>query len=241
MPVALWELLLAAAVTAGGAAVQSAVGVGFAMVSVPLLAILDGDLAPVPQLLLALPLTTTMAWRERHAIELRGVGWVLAGRAPGAALGLLLLKTLDGRALDALIGVLVLLAVLVVASKAVVRRNPRTEFAAGMAAGTSGLVASIGGPPLALLYRDDRGEVVRSNLAVIFMVGLSVSILVRVGAGEIAASDVEVALWLLPGLVAGFLFGGRLLAHFEGRRLRTALLGLSGMAAAVLIVKSTLG
>ncbi len=238
MPVALWELLLAALITAGGAAVQSAVGVGFAMVSVPLLAIVDGTLAPVPQLLLAVPLTASMAWRERHAIELRGIGWVLAGRAPGAALGLWLLKTLDGRALDALIGAMVLAAVIVVASKAAVRRTPRAEFAAGMAAGTSGLVASIGGPPLALLYRDDRGEVVRSNLAVIFTVGITVSILVRAGAGEIVGTDVEVALWLLPGLVAGYLLGGRLLARFEGRLLRAALLGLSGMAATVLILKS---
>ncbi len=238
MPVALWELVLAAVITAGGAAVQSAVGVGFAMVSVPLLAILDANLAPVPQLLLAVPLAASMAWRERHAIELRGIGWVLAGRAPGAALGLLMLKSMDGRALDALIGAMVLGAVIVVASKATVRRTARTEFAAGMAAGTSGLVASIGGPPLALLYRDDRGEVVRSNLAVIFTIGITVSILVRAGAGEIGGTDVQVALWLLPGLVAGYLLGGRLLARFEGRLLRAALLGLSGMAAVVLILKS---
>ncbi len=241
MPVALWELVLAAVITAGAAAVQSGVGVGFAMVSVPLLALIDGRLSPVPQLLLTVPLAFSMAWRERHAIELSGVWWVLAGRLPGAALGLVLLKTVDGRALDALIGLVVLGAVLVLASRTTIRRTRPAEFAAGMAAGTSGLVASIGGPPLALLYRNDRGEVVRSNLATIFTVGLLVSILVRAGADEIAATDVEVALWLLPALAVGYLAGGRLLAHFEGARLRRALLGLSGAAGAVLVMKSLAG
>ncbi len=241
MPVALWELVLAALITAGAAAVQSGVGIGFAMVSVPLLALIDGSLSPVPQLLLTVPLAFSMAWRERHAIELRGVGWVLAGRLPGAAIGLALLKLVDTRALDALIGLVVLGAVVVVAGRATVPRNPRTEFAAGVAAGTTGLVASIGGPPLALLYRDARGEVVRSNLAVIFSIGLLVSIVARAGAGEIAGTDVEVALWLLPALAAGFLVGGRLLRHVEGGRLRTALLGLSALAATALILRSWLG
>ncbi len=238
MPVPLWELAAAAVITMLAAAVQSTVGIGFAMVSVPLLALLDARLAPVPQLLLAVPLAVAMAVRERHAAELAGVGWVLAGRLPGAALGLVLLKVASGDVLNALVGVMVLGAVVVVAGRATVRRTPATQFAAGVASGTSGLVASIGGPPLALLYRDARGAVVRSSLATIFSVGIMLSVAVRAASGEMSFTDVEVALWLALPLAAGFLAGGRFLRSVEGKWLRRALLGLSGAAALLLIGRS---
>ena len=51
-----------------------------------------------------------MAWRERHAIQPRSLGWILAGRIPGAALGVLLLKLAGDRALDVLIAGSVLAA-----------------------------------------------------------------------------------------------------------------------------------
>jgi hypothetical protein len=83
-------LLVAALVTFLSACVQGTLGFGFAVVSVPLLSLLHPALAPVPQLLLALPLTLSMAVRERHAIDLRGVGFVVSGRIVGLALGVAL-------------------------------------------------------------------------------------------------------------------------------------------------------
>ncbi len=240
MPVPVWELIVAGVVTAAAAAVQSTVGIGFALVSVPVLALLDARLAPVPQLLLAVPLAVAMAVRERHAMELRGVGWVLAGRLPGAAIGLILLKLASGDALNGVVGSMVLAAVLIVAGKAQVRRTPATQFGAGVASGATGLVAAIGGPPLALLYRDARGPVVRSSLAAIFSVGITLSVVVRAFAGEMSLTDVEVALWLALPLAAGFLAGGRVLLHVDERILRNALLTLSGLAAVALIARSVL-
>ncbi|MCL1692867.1 MAG: sulfite exporter TauE/SafE family protein, partial [Actinomycetia bacterium] len=59
-------LITALIVTFIAAAIQGVVGMGFAMVSVPILALINPSLAPVPQLLITLPLTISMAWRERH-------------------------------------------------------------------------------------------------------------------------------------------------------------------------------
>ena len=157
MPADPWILALAFAITVGAGLVQGTIGFGLAVVSVPVLSLLDRDLAPVPQLLIALPLALAMVWREWRHLDLSGVGWVLAGRFPGAALGVVLLKLFSERALDVLIAGLVLAGVAIVASGVVIRLNPFTKLAAGIASGTMGLVATIGGPPLALLYQCSPG------------------------------------------------------------------------------------
>ena len=82
---------LAMLTTASAAAVQGTVGLGFALISVPLLALLHPDLAPEPQLFIMLPIGISMALRERDAMDLTGVGWLLTGRIPGALIGVFLL------------------------------------------------------------------------------------------------------------------------------------------------------
>ena len=59
MPLVIW--ILAFVITGGAAAVQGVAGVGFAMIAVPVLALIDPRLAPVPQLLVVIPLTMYMA------------------------------------------------------------------------------------------------------------------------------------------------------------------------------------
>src|SRR5687768_11992248 len=63
-------MIVAWVVTAASAWLQGAIGFGFAVVSVPVLALAHPALAPVPQLLLSVPLTVVMAVRERHAMDL---------------------------------------------------------------------------------------------------------------------------------------------------------------------------
>lgn len=213
-------------------------GIGFAVISVPLLGLLDSDLAPVPQLLVTLPLALAMVGRERYAIDLSGVGWIIVGRIPGLIIGLVLLKIVSDRALDLVIGLIVLGAVLILSTGASLKRNPVTQVTTGTVSGVTGLVASIGGPPLALLYRDAKGAMLRSSLAAVYTIGVTLSIAGRWATNEIDRSDVAVALLLFPALVVGFFLGSRYLARIEGRPLRIAILVISALAAIGLIVKS---
>jgi uncharacterized membrane protein YfcA len=231
-------LAIALAVTVLAAGVQSTVGIGFAVISVPLLGLLDSDLAPVPQLLVTLPLTLAMVGRERYAIDLSGVGWIIVGRIPGLIIGLVLLKIVSDRALDLVIGLIVLGAVLILSTGASLKRNPVTQVTTGTVSGVTGLVASIGGPPLALLYRDAKGAMLRSSLAAVFTIGITLSIAGRWVTDEIDRSDVAVALLLFPALVVGFFLGSRYRTRLEGRPLRIAILVISALAAIGLIVKS---
>ncbi|MBT8201996.1 MAG: sulfite exporter TauE/SafE family protein [Acidimicrobiia bacterium] len=241
MPVDPWILLIAFAITVAAGLVQGTIGFGLAVVSVPLLSLLDRDLAPVPQLLIALPLAVAMVWREWRHLDLSGVGWVLTGRLPGALLGVFLLKVVSETALDVLIGGLVLVGVAIVASGVVIRLSPVTKFAAGVASGTMGLVASIGGPPLALLYRDVAGGRLRSSLNAIFAIGIIVSITIRVLAGEITGDDIRVGVVLLPAAFVGLWLSRFFTDQIEGAALKNAVLAVSALAAAGLLVRSVLG
>ena len=225
-------LIAALIVTFVAALIQGVVGVGFAMVSVPILALIDPSLAPVPQLLITMPLTISMAWRERHYVQFSGVGWILGGRIPGVIIGVALLAIATQAALD------LLLAVAIIASGYHVARTPYTDFGAGVLSGVSGLVASIGGPVLALLYSRDDGPTRRSNLAVIFTIGLAITLTARITSGNISWSDARVALVLFPALAAGYLVSLRLKNRVPQEVARYAILLLSLSGATGLIIRA---
>jgi uncharacterized membrane protein YfcA len=231
-------LITALVVTFAAAAIQGVVGMGFAMVSVPILALIHPSLAPVPQLLITLPLTVAMAWRERRHIGLSGIGWIIGGRIPGAIIGIGLLAVATQQTLDIAIALVVLGAVAIIASGFHVKRTRLSEFGAGLASGVSGFIASIGGPPLALLYTRDDGPTVRSNLAAIFTLGLTITISARFVSGNIAFTDVRVAVILFPALVAGYFVSFRFKNRVSQGAVRNAILVLSLFGAVGLIIRA---
>ena len=234
--------MLAAAVIsllAGG--VQGTVGFGMAVVSVPLLTLLDPALTPLPQLLVAVPITLWAAWRERAALDLEGIGWIVAGRIPGAALGASIVTIASDRLLDGLIATIVIGFALATAGRWTVPLNRGTRATAGFAAGVSGTVSAIGGPPLALLYRHSAGGTVRSSLGAVFAIGLGINLAALVTADAFTARDVAVAAWLVGPVLAGFALSRRLHRWVEGPVLARSITGLSLAAAVALAVRALLG
>jgi len=239
MSVLIWALAIA--ITAAAATVQGTVGVGFAMLSVPLLSLLHPELAPAPQLLVALPLTIGMAFRERRAIDLRGIGWILVGRLPGAFLGVFLLGVATARVLDAFIGIVVLGAVIIIGTGFHLKRTRMTKTLAGVASGTTGVVSSIGGPPIALIYSSEESDTIRSTLAVIFTFGVTTSAFFRWLSGNFTMRDVEVAAVLLPAVLAGLYISVRIKDKVSRERVRAAIIIVCGIAAAALLLRAVAG
>jgi len=231
-------LIIALLVTFFAAAIQGVVGIGFAMVSVPILALIDPALAPVPQLLVTIPLTISMAWRERSHVQFANVTWIVAGRIPGVLLGVGLLAVATQRSLDLAIAAMVLLAVGIIASGHNVRRTKVTEFGAGALSGVLSFVASIGGPPLALLYSRDDGPTRRSNLAVVFTIGLIVTLIARTASGNMTWDDVLVALILFPALALGYASSLRFKSLVPQRFAKVTILVLSTAGAVGLIIRA---
>ena len=240
LPVPPAVLAIALVMTAVSAALQGTIGFGFAVLSVPVLSLVDPVLAPVPQLLVSIPLTVSMTVREREHVDLRGVGWVLIGRLPGAAIGVALLKLAEQRWLDVLLAMMVLLAIGLLVSGADVKRRPSTELGAGVLSGVMGMVASTGGPPLALLYRNEKGPTIRGTLAAIFTIGLLITLVTRIVAREITWLDVHLGVLYVPALLVGLWVSKYLHGRVEGRPLRIAILIVSATAAIGLLARATL-
>jgi uncharacterized membrane protein YfcA len=241
LPVSTLELVIALAVTAFGALVQGMFGIGFGVISVPILALVNPILAPVPQLLLAVPLAWSMAWRERVHIERRGAAWLIAGRAPGVLIGLGLLAIATQRTLDVGIALSVLVAVAILGTGLTVPRNHATEFGTGIVAGVMGMVASMGGPPAALLFKDEEGPVIRATLALFFSFGLVVTLIGRIAGGKITGDDVILALLLMPALGAGYVASSRLRSKVDAAPLKPVILGLATVAAGGLLIRAFTG
>src|SRR5690606_6096198 len=202
-------LVVAVFVTFVATVVQGTVGLGLGLLSVPILTLVDPVLTPVPQLIITVPLTLMMLNGESHAIEWPAVVRVSTARVVGIGAGIGLLTIADERLLDIMIGLAVLLAVAIISSGGTVRRHRTSQIVAGVISGTSGTISSIGGPPLALLFRRESGSFVRANLAAIYLIGLLMMIAARAISGYVAGKDVVIALWLAPAVFIGYLVARR--------------------------------
>ncbi len=100
------------------------------------------------------------------------------------------------------------------------------------------MVASMGGPPAALLFKDERGPTIRATLALFFSVGLVVTVIVRAVAGKITTDDVILAVALLPALVAGYVTSSRLRGRVDARSLKPTILAISTLAAVGLLIRA---
>lgn len=232
-----WLIVVSMLIVFVGALVQGTVGVGLGMLGAPLLALVDPDFVPVGILLPVVPLSLTMAWRERHHVDRAGLGWAISGRVPGTLLGAWVVSRADGSALSLMIGVVVLLAV--AASLAGVRFAPtrRNLAIAGAASGFTGTSAGIGGPPMALTYQHGDPARIRSTLAVYFMIGLTISFVTLLIGGAIDGRQVELGLLLVPASILGTIVAPPFARRVPASRVRLSVLLLCAASALVLIVE----
>jgi uncharacterized protein len=234
-----WLPLLAAnAAVACGAGVQGAVGFGMALLAAPLLVLIRPELVPGPLLINGLALTLLVARRERDSIDLAGVKWALVGRVPGVALGALALAVVPAKRLMLLDGLVVLAGVALGASRARLSPTRPILLGAGLLSGVFGTIASIGGPPLALVYQNEPGPKLRGTLAGYFIVGALMSLVALIGVGRYGASELAWTLLLLPGTVLGFAVSNRLTGWVDAGRTRRAVLGITTAAGVAAVLRS---
>jgi uncharacterized protein len=231
-----FDWAVALTIVAIAACAQGSLGFGLGLLAAPVLALVDGRFVPGPLLILALVLTVMVAFRERGRLDLRGVKWAVIGRVPGSVLGVLAVVALPDDVLLVVFAVLVLAAVVISIVGWDVQPEPVTLFAAGATSGLMGSITSIGGPPMAIVYQHRSGQELRATLALFFVFGSSLSIVLLSIAGEIEPADVGRAAALLPAVFVGY-FASRYAGRWLDRGLmRPMLLGFSAGAAILLLV-----
>jgi uncharacterized membrane protein YfcA len=199
-------MVLAALAAFAGAAVQSASGLGFALVLSPaLFAVMDPEEAVTAVLLLGAALCA-LVLVESHRVATHGLVRLLVPAAPGLAAGVLLLAALSQESLQVGVGVAV------IAAAGWQRRRTPVRIPAAAAGFLSGVLTtsiSINGPPLALWLESERvpPATFRATLAAAFLlldvagVGL---ILAREGADTVDLGRLGP---LLACVLAGYALG----------------------------------
>lgn len=231
------DLALANAVVALAALVQAVSGIGFAMIAVPLLALIDLSYVPGPSLFAMMGLSAVMAIRERQELDQRGFLALLPGLAVGTVVGALALGMLPESWMGLLFGSMVLIA-LTVGQIGIVPRQSRPVFAAsGMVAGLMGTMSGIHGPALAVLYQDASPRAARATIALIFVIASGLSLLSLHIQQLFSQADVLEGLALWPGVLSGYLLATGVGHHISDTAARYTMLGLAALSALLLVAQ----
>lgn len=230
-------LLLLSVAVAASAFVQGAVGIGFALIIAPTLALVDPSTLPVTLLILMLPLNFIVAWRERAAIDRSGATWITAGRFVGTFLGMAVLVALSVRQLEIAVGLFTVLAAVIALASPPFEPTRPSAVGVGLFTGVTETATGIGGPPLALLYQHAAGPVLRSTVATCFLVGELISLVILALGGRVHPSQLTAALWLMPAVLLGTAASRLAHAHINGPALRIAVLVFSIVSGAALMLK----
>jgi uncharacterized membrane protein YfcA len=235
------ELSMVLAAVGLGAAIQGSIGFGYALVAAPVFALVLPSALPATLLLLAIPLTAAMAVRERAHVDIPSFVIITTGRAVGAVIGVAILLAVPSDFLSILFGSMIMLGASLSAFRPTIEAGARARFAAGVASGAMGTSAAIGGPPLALVYRDRPGPELRSTLALSFLVGMAFSLTGLAVAKQLHGWHALLALVLLPPLLLGLAVSGVAARWLDQRWLRPTVLGFAAISGLVAVIKGLAG
>ncbi len=203
----------AAAVFLLAAVAQAVTGFGFALVAVPLLALVtDSVTAVVATTAVSLLLTGLVGYRERaHVQRPTAVRFVVAGLV-GMPLGLVALVRLDERALTILVAAGVLLCAGLLWSGADVPGGARTQWGTGVLSGALLTSTGMNGPPIVLTMQalSLGPRPFRATLQVIFFGQDAVAVVAFAVLGYLDPAVAMCAAAAAVGVPAGWWVGDRL-------------------------------
>ena len=228
-------IIIAGLVVAAGVLVQGGVGYGMALVAAPLLTLVDPTLVPVPLILLTSMHAVLAVVRDGQHADWSGIGWAMLGRLPGTGLGVLAVVALSQRVFSLMVGVGVLACVVLSLLTWRPRPRPGSLVLAGLASGVGGTAASIGGPPIALLYQDAAGPRVRGTIGGYFVLGSVISIAALAAAGQVTSGSLVNTVLLTPFLLVGFALSGPVRRVLDNGWTRRAVLAVAAASATLLI------
>jgi len=232
------EWLAATAVVFSGTVVQGSIGFGVALLSAPLLYLVNPMLVPAPMIVVGMSVPTLVFLRERRHVDAREILRVLPGIATGVAAAAVVLTWVSSGTLELLFGVLVLAAVaLSVGMRPPARPGWGTLFIAGGMAGFMSTTTSIGGPPLALVFQNRSGGHLRGTLSACFVpIGL-LSLVALYATGHLGTVQVIAGVSLVPAVALGFWVSACTARALDHGWLRWAVLAVSAVAGIVAVVR----
>lgn len=219
--------------------VQRLSGQAFGMIAAPLVALVAPEYLPAGLLLLGIVVGLSSTAVDLSALAPKEIGPGFFGRALGGVLAALIAARLASTdTLSLLIGAVVLIAVALSVLGWRVAIRPVTLVTAGVAAGLMGTLTAIGAPPMAMLYQYEPAKRARAMQNAFFFWGMCVSVLALWWQGLVTQAHLVFALSLLPAIGVGLVISMPVAKRMEKQTVRPYALGLSTVAALVLIVRT---
>jgi uncharacterized membrane protein YfcA len=237
LPVTPVELALAIALVVVGSVVQGSIGFGMAVVSAPILLLINPAFVPAPIVLAAMLLVILVAVRERRDVIAEDIGFAVLGRVIGTLPGAYAIGVLPGGAYELLFAALVMTGVVLSALGWQVSPTPRHVILASIVSGFMSVVASIGGPPMALLYQNEEGPRIRATISAIFTIGGVITLAGLRWAGRFGPAELLLGLLLMPGVVVGFSISHYTTTWIDRARIKPAVLAISALSALVVMLR----
>ena len=233
-------LIVIAVVVAFAAMVQIATGFGFALVCVPLLAlVVDPHIAVLIALQVGMLGALYQTVEGRRQVDPGVVTRLIIAGFVGLPVGVWVYARSSPQVLKLLIGLVILAAVALLARGLRFKHSsPRVDILAGLLTGFLTTCTGTSGPPIVTVLhgRSVTPEVFRATASTIFFVLDAVSIVAFAATGHLHWSLVLATLGTLPGMGAGMWIGIRARSLLNPTAFRAAVLLLltwTGVAAIV--------
>ncbi len=217
--------------------VQTATGMGFAMIAAPLLALVSIAFVPGPMLFVNLFLSLFMLGDDRSHIVRREIAVLCPTILVGTVIGVAILTSFPRDTLGALFASLILVAVaisLFAKAQPLTRRNLSV---CGVAVGVMGSTSGIPGAPLIIMYQNAPLEKTRPTMALIFTFSYITSLIALTYAGAFSVGLAIDGLMLLPGLLMGFVAGRTSRRYMTQAIGRILMLSIASIGAVLLLVR----
>lgn len=236
-PGSLLAIVLGMGAVAMGAAVQTSIGMGLNLFTVPILALIDPVYVPGAVLMHSGVLSCLASWRLRADINRRELALCAAGVVLGTLAGMGILLVVSPQYLPRAFGILVVVAVLVTVAGLRVAPSTRNVLTASAAAGVMGTIAGMHGPPIAILYQHETPARIRSTLLPFFALANPIALVGLAAIGQFGWGEFAAGMLLLPGLIAGYLAAPLLIRVLTPGMVRAALLTISAISGALLALR----
>ncbi|MEQ9545639.1 MAG: sulfite exporter TauE/SafE family protein [Marinobacter sp.] len=238
--VSLAHILLANLTLLAGACLQGVAGYGIGTFSAPLLFLISPLFVPAPLVLNAALLTIFMLLRYHESLQIREVRFAIGGGALGTVLAGLTLLILSPKGFELIFGVLILAGVLLSIGGLRPRLNARNSVLAGAASTYMGTITAVGGPPIALIYQNEKGPLVRANMSAFFLVASFFSVTALFASGYLGIRELNLFALTFPGVLGGFWLSGKLVHRMPVEGLRPIILGIAAVAGAAALARGIL-
>jgi uncharacterized membrane protein YfcA len=231
-------------IVAVAAAAQAVTGFGFALLAVPLLAlVMPVDIAVVIGSIASLAMSVVTAARDRAHVQWRTAAVIVAVAIVAMPLGLYLLVALPASALTALVGVTVLVSTFLVWRRPALPAGRGTLVCIGLLVGLLTTATGTNGPPLVAAFQSlgYGKQAFRATIAAVFVGCGIVSIGFFAYGHELTTPAVQGCLLGIPGGFIGWWAGDHIFRRLDAHVFRVVVLVALVAASVVTLVRAVVG